>query len=240
MSPSRRRVTRFSALIPLVTAAALMAGPGHTQPAHAAAAGTAACSTQTNELQFCGTPRVSWLTNPGGSGVYDNTGKYRFSQTLTTINYPFQDTAPYTDHQTNGHNVPAQNSKWNVGSGGNVYPFEANFTGTLYANVPPGGGNLTFQITSDDGWILGFGPDADGDGQPTGVGTDQFNLPATTPNKGYPVQAGINFDNISTTNETIYFPEPGPYPFELDSTENSSPPYAIIFADSSGNPIDNS
>jgi hypothetical protein len=100
-----------------------------------------------------------------------------------------------------------------VGTLGN---FQAVFRGSFGAS---GGGQVTFDFFSDDGWILSIGPNADG-AQPTYVSGPMVNAPVAGPFTGYPIVGSYNVGSPVTENNLVVdFPAGGTYPFELNYTE---------------------
>jgi hypothetical protein len=108
--------------------------------------------------------------------------------------------------------------------------FEATFSSSYSVASP---GSVTFKLTGDDGWVLGFGPS--GANQPTGsVSNPLFNpLPATFEHN-YPVVAASNMSQAPFTyNATVNFPAAGTYPLEIDYAENGSGSLSMVFANAS-------
>jgi hypothetical protein len=109
--------------------------------------------------------------------------------------------------------------------------FEATFSSS-YSVVSPG--SVTFQLTGDDGWVLGFGPS--GANQPTGsVGNPMVNpLPASFEHN-YPVVAASNqWQGPFPYNVTVNFPAAGTYPLEIDYAENGTGSLSMVFANAAG------
>ena len=109
--------------------------------------------------------------------------------------------------------------------------FEATFS-TSYAVASPG--SVTFQLTGDDGWVLGFGPS--GANQPTGsIGNPMVNpLPATFEHNYLVVAASNKLQGPFTYNVTVNFPAAGTYPLEIDYAENGTGSLSMVFANASG------
>ena len=77
-------------------------------------------------------------------------------------------------------------------------------------NVPVAG-QVTFTVTSDDGFIFGVGNGA------TRVSGPQTNTPTNATFQNYPVMGGVNQREApAATTITVNFPTAGVYPYELD------------------------
>ena len=125
---------------------------------------------------------------------------------VTNLTRPFTDVVTDRNGSYAGAMV-AQGNNSQAGAGP-LYNFSAVFTGTL--NVPAAG-QVTFNITSDDGFIFGVGNGA------TRVSGPQVNTPATTPFQNYAVMGGVNQRSAPAANNiTVNFPAPGAYPYEVD------------------------
>ena len=99
-------------------------------------------------------------------------------------------------------------------------------------------GDVTFDFTSDDGWIFGSGPVDGGTAQPTYVSGEMLNAPSSTPFKQYTVLGAYNTSSAPTTNQvTIDFPAAGTYPIEVDYTEVDDSTLTFTMGTSSGTPI---
>ena len=123
--------------------------------------------------------------------------------------------------------IVAQGDAYQAGVGP-LYSFGAVFTGTL--NVPAAG-QVTFTITSDDGFILGIGNGA------TRVSGPTTNTPASSPFKSYAVMGGVNQRSAPAPNTiTVNFPTAGAYPYELDYAKGGDNRMTLTMA-SSGSPI---
>ncbi len=178
-----------------------------------------------------GTVHGSFFPNPNNSGSFDvspTTGggllgggtptQPAFTQDFPTIDFdppadanvqkncsnptgineysrPFADVAPQPDGSC--LTETAQGNGQQAGAGG-LSAFEAVFTATLTVAQP---GQITFNLYSDDGWVLGAGQDSAGD-QPTyqsgsmvnppGVSNPLNNTHGSTPFKGYSVIGSYN------------------------------------------------
>jgi hypothetical protein len=96
-----------------------------------------------------------------------------------------------------------------------LFAFDAVFRGTLTI----GAGDVTFHLSSDDGWILGIGP-GPGGAQPAYVSGTNDNAPGTTPFAGYQTVGAYNQNSSPAQHDlVVHFPTAGTYPFELDYTE---------------------
>lgn len=94
-----------------------------------------------------------------------------------------------------------------------LFNFQAVFTGAFTVSQP---GFVVFSFYSDDGFILGIG---NGASRVSGAST---NIPPSglTPFEGYPVMGAFNTGTAPTANNiTVFFPEPGTYPYEVDYSE---------------------
>ncbi len=166
--------------------------------------------------------------------------------------YVYSSTHPFTDVILNAPGLPcAYQTAGAVVSGTPVIlaptpntPFHAVYTGQLYVGEA---GAVTFDFWSDDGWILGIGPEAYVTGtppQPTytaGVVVPPW--PATgTPPPHSPfynylvVGRADDLHGPGGENLTVNFPAAGYYPFELDYTECCQDPLTLVMG-SDGIPI---
>jgi len=106
--------------------------------------------------------------------------------------------------------------------------FQAVFTADL--NVSSAG-QLTFNVFSDDGFVLAIGPQ--GTNQPTRISGPMVNPPpgGISYVKGYPVAGAFNFSEAANANDiTVDFPAAGTYPLELDYNECCGGQLAITLA----------
>src|SRR5207245_6525173 len=106
--------------------------------------------------------------------------------------------------------------------------FQAVFTADL--NVSSAG-QLTFNVFSDDGFVLAIGPQ--GTNQPTRISGPMVNPPpgGISYVKGYPVAGAFNFSEAAKANDiTVDFPAAGTYPLELDYNECCGGQLAITLA----------
>jgi hypothetical protein len=163
-----------------------------------------------------------------------------FTQTFPTLNFNapssevpcspinnnaghFTNEAPQPDGSC--QTVNASGNGLQAGAG-TLSAFNAVFTGTF--NVS-GTGSVTFRIHSDDGWIIGMGPEVtNGTMQPTYV-NDNLAIPPgccsptppKTPFMNYNTIDSLNYQENADWNRwvTINFPAPGTYPYEIDYFE---------------------
>jgi hypothetical protein len=155
---------------------------------------------------------------------------------------PFTDVVPQSDGTCT--TTQAKNSTISEGcgddtdcpgyAGPNRNAFNAEFEGVF---TVAGAGDLTFNFFSDDGWILGIGPN--GSNQPNYVSGDTA-APAsnaTTPFKSYKVVGENNTTHGPTQDDlVVHFPAAGDYPFEIDYAEAAAGQLAFTL-DSAGAPI---
>src|SRR5260370_16944406 len=99
---------------------------------------------------------------------------------------------------------------------GTLFNLQPLFTADLNVASP---GQITLTVSSDDGFVLGIGPQ--GTNQPTRIsGTTMVNPPVSSFVKLYPVMGALNQGTAPVPNDmTINFPVAGTYPLELDYTE---------------------
>ncbi len=128
-------------------------------------------------------------------------------------------TRPITDFVPNPDGtcslIPAMANGSQAGTG-TLFNFQAVFTADLNVASP---GQITLTVSSDDGFVLGIGPQ--GTNQPTRIsGTTMVNPPVSSFVKLYPVMGALNQGTAPVPNDmTINFPVAGTYPLELDYTE---------------------
>lgn len=119
--------------------------------------------------------------------------------------------------------IVAQGNGFQAGVG-SLHNFSAVFTGEFTIAEA---GNATYDFFSDDGFIFGIGNGAQ---RVSGANT---NPPASglTPFEDYPVMGAYNRPTSPVRNSiTVYFPEPGTYPFEIDYTECCGGQLALTLA----------
>ena len=129
------------------------------------------------------------------------------------------------------------------GMGSDPYQnFEAVFLAGLTVSSP---GDVTFNVYSDDGFILGIGPQVGSNAQPMRVGGDPIvNFPPSgntetgSAKESYPVVGAFNDPRGATADQvTVNFPAAGTYPIEVDYTECCGGPLALTLGTTAGNPI---
>jgi hypothetical protein len=101
---------------------------------------------------------------------------------------------------------------------GDLAGFQAVFQGSFTVSAQS---QVTFQLYSDDGWILSIGPSAEG-AQPTYVSGPLVNSPSAGPFTGFSVVGAFNTDTAPVLKDLVVdFPAEGTYPFELDYAEGN-------------------
>nr|MBA3532967.1 Ig-like domain-containing protein [Ardenticatenales bacterium] len=208
---------------------------------------TVQVQTADSSLALTATPaQVSWLvpaqtftTSPvsGGFFVADGSGVFNtlptntpvFEQTFSTINFnpgpgaaPGNTTVstrtfPFTNVTTdlNGFytgKIIAQGNGYQAGDGA-LGHFNAVFLGEFTLTEPK---EITFRIYHDDGFILGIGNGA------VRVGGANHNPPASglTAFRELPVMGAFNVITPPVGHDvTVFFPEPGVYPYEIDYSQ---------------------
>ena len=194
----------------------------------------------------------TFYPNPSNSGPFDATqlGNPQFSQPFPVINFNPSSTAGYCSNNTGINSstrpvtdvfanpdgtcgtIPAQGNGQQAGVSG-LFEFEAVFLSNL--NVASAG-QITFNIPSDDGWILGVG--SQGGGQPTYVSGSLFDAPSSSPSKGYQVVGAYNSTAPSGAQQvTVSFPAAGAYPMEMDFTECCGGPEFVALTTSTAGVI---
>lgn len=149
---------------------------------------------------------------------------------------PNPTTRPFTDVTTDligdyaGTSVAEGNG---VQAGvGSLESFDAVFTSSIVVHKA---GQLTFAITSEDGFLLGFG------GGATRVNGTYVNAPEsnTSPFEGYSLVAANNVQSLAGPPETylvtVEFPAAGSYPYELDYFSSSGQELSLTLALASAN-----
>lgn len=170
------------------------------------------------------TTATSFVATPGSTPAFGQTfPTIDFNPPAGTVNHNVSgvgpSTRPFTDVTTdamsnyNGTIVAAGNG---VQAGaGPLSGFDAVFTANF---VVAKAGDVTFNIISDDGFLLGVG------GGASRVNGAYENAPTsnTSPFHGYPLVGAYNLPggaHPATHPVTIHFPAPGNYPYELDYFE---------------------
>jgi len=136
------------------------------------------------------------------------------SADVNAFSRPITDVVPKPDGTCSL--VPAMANGIQAGIG-TLFNFQAVFTADL--NVASAG-QVTLNVASDDGFVLGIGPQ--GANQPLRVSGTMVNPPpsGTSFVKGYPVMGALNQGTAPSPNDiTVNFPVAGTYPLELDYTE---------------------
>ncbi|MBV9602525.1 MAG: FHA domain-containing protein [Chloroflexi bacterium] len=209
-------------LVGLVAAATMLcASPG------AFAAGDAPISVSSISASF--------FPNPNDSGAFTATPStaVTFTQDFPALNFntpadtvkcnpsagvspstqPFTDLIPQPDGSCT--TIVAQGNKAQAAVG-DMRNFQAVFTGAFQVSAA---GRLTFNVYSDDGWILSIGPSASG-AQPGYVSGPMLNFPRVGPFTGYPIVGSYNVASAPNQNNLVVgFPSAGTYPFELDYSD---------------------
>jgi len=212
---------------------------------------TASASAATVPPVTIGTVQGMFFTNPTpGSGIFDPsvlTGQPAFTQQFPVIGFnpppspqaicsnvthvdifsrPMGDVVPNPDGTCSV--IPVAGNGFQAGLDP-LSAFQAVFTADLKVSSA---GPLTFNVFSDDGFVLAIGPQ--GTNQPTRISGPMVNPPpgGISYVKGYPVAGAFNFseaaDNVN--NITVDFPAAGTYPMELDYNECCGGQLAITLA----------
>jgi hypothetical protein len=126
---------------------------------------------------------------------------------------PFTDVIPQPDGTCK--TIVAQGNKQQAAVG-DMRNFQAVFTGSFTVTAA---GRVTFNVYSDDGWILSIGPNASG-AQPGYVSGPMLNFPRVGPFTGYTIVGSYNVESAPNQNNLVVgFPAAGTYPFELDYSD---------------------
>jgi hypothetical protein len=145
---------------------------------------------------------------------------------------PFTDVIPNADG-TCGTSV-AQGGGQQAGVG-NLFTFQAILTADLTVAAS---GQVTFNLYSDDGWMLGAGQRQGGTEQPTYVSGSNVSPLPSTPGQGFPVVGSYNIPSAPAQNTvTVSFTAAGTYPIEMDYTECCGGQLALVLGTTFGNPI---
>jgi hypothetical protein len=176
-----------------------------------------------------------FFPNPNDSGAFTSTPAtaVTFTQDFPALNFntPAEtvkcspsvnvspNTQPFTDVvlQPDGTctTIVAQGNKQQAAVG-DLRNFQAVFTGSFQVAAA---GRITFNVYSDDGWILSIGPSPSG-AQPGYVSGPMLNFPRVGPFTGYPIVGSYNVESAPNQNNLVVgFPAAGIYPFELDYSD---------------------
>jgi RHS repeat-associated protein len=173
-----------------------------------------------------GPSQSTFVAQPGDTPAFSQTfPNIQFDPVQGSIQYTPSpvgpSTRPFTDVTTNEAGlftgtIQAQGNGAQAGVG-NLASFDAEFEANFIVSQP---GNITFNITADDGFLLGVG------GAATRVSGTYQNPPAsgTTPFKDYPLMGAYDQAGVSSPQTfavTINFPAAGSYPYELDYFERN-------------------
>lgn len=149
---------------------------------------------------------------------------------------PFTDVVPEPDGTCS--TVVAQGGGAQAGTGdlpAGLFAFQAVFTANLQVAQP---GQVTFNLFSDDGWMLGAGPRQGGTEQPAYIAGSDLNPLGSTPSQHYQVVGSYNTNSSPAQNQvTVSFPAAGTYPIELDYTECCGGQLSLVLGTTFGNPI---
>lgn len=224
----------------LVFAAALLMGASSTaalaQPQPSQAAAQPSPSAQASQAPVSvSSISASFYPNPTDSGAFiaNPSTAVTFTQDFPALNFNTPpdtvkcnpsvnvtpDTTPFTDvvPQPDGSckTIVAQGNKQQAAAG-DMRNFQAVFTGSLQVAAP---GRVTFNVYSDDGWILSMGPSGSG-AQPGYVSGPMLNFPRVGPFTGYAIVGSYNVESAPNQNNLVVsFPSAGTYPFELDYSD---------------------
>jgi hypothetical protein len=143
---------------------------------------------------------------------------------------PFTNVVPQADGTCK--TVIAQGNKLQAGVG-DLTQFQAVFTGSFQVAAA---GRVTFNMYSDDGWILSIGPSSGGV-QPAYVSGPMLNFPRVGPFTGYTIVGSDNVETAANQNNLVVgFPGAGTFPFELDYSECCTGDLALTMM-ANGKPI---
>ena len=197
---------------------------GVTLPSNTAAISWVAPSLQKVSLTAV---QGDFYPNPQNLCTFGPTGSPTFSQSFPDIQFnpapnsvPHslpgvdQTTRPFTDVtlDINGNyngTIVAQGNGSQAGVG-NLTNFFASLSGSFLVSQA---GDFSFTVSHDSGYLLGVGNGA------TRVNGDNIGGPVQTAFQHYPVVAAFDAGGQASGVDTIHFPVPGLYPYELDYTE---------------------
>ncbi len=185
----------------------------------------------------------SFFPNPTDSGAFTASPStaVTFTQDFPALNFNTPDgtvkcsqpsgVSPSTQPFTNVIPQPDGTCKTIVAQGnkvqaavGDMRNFQAVFTGSLTVSAA---GRVTFNVYSDDGWILSIGPNAGG-AQPGYVSGPMLNFPRVGPFTGYTIVGSYNVESAPNQNNLVVgFPAAGTYPFEMDYSDCCSGTQAL-------------
>jgi len=186
---------------------------------------------------------ASFFPNPNDSGAFTATPStaVTFTQEFPALNFntpagtvtcsnqtgvspstqPFTNVIPQPDGSCK--TIVAQGNNQQAATG-DMRSFQAVFTGAFQVATA---GRITFNVYSDDGWILSIGPNANG-AQPGYVSGPMLNFPRVGPFTGYPIVGSYNVVSAPNRNDLVVgFPSAGIYPFELDYSDCCSGTQAL-------------
>jgi hypothetical protein len=205
---------------------------------------------------------ASFYSNPNNSGRLDlsNLATPVFTQDFPVVDFnppsaaqvscsnntginensrPFTDVVPQPDGTCTTN--PAQGLGGQFGltveqAGLNdLFTFQAIFTANLTVGAQ---GQVTFNLYSDDGWMLGAGQRQGGTEQPSYVSGSMVNPLSSSPLQKLPVVGSFNVPSAPAQNQvTVSFPAAGTYPIEIDYTECCGGQLALVLGTTFGNPI---
>ena len=197
---------------------------GVTLPSNTAAISWVAPSLQKVSLTAV---QGDFYPNPQNLCTFGPTGSPTFSQSFPDIQFnpapnsvPHslpgvdQTTRPFTDVtlDINGNyngTIVAQGNGSQAGVG-NLTNFFASLSGSFLVSQA---GDFSFTVSHDSGYLLGVGNGA------ARVNGDNIGGPVQTAFQHYPVVAAFDAGGQASGVDTIHFPVPGLYPYELDYTE---------------------
>lgn len=198
---------------------------------------------------------ATFYGNPNNSGPFDTSqlSSPVFNQSFSVIDFnppssaevpcspstgidensrPFTDVVPNSDGTCSKVTVAGGGLQAGVGL---LNQFESTMQTDLSINEP---GHVTFNVFSDDGWILGLGKQLGGSTQPTYVSGTLDNPPVSSAVKHYSVVGALNEPNAASQEQvTVNFPAAGTYPMEVDYTECCGGQLSLTLGTTAGNPI---
>lgn len=188
---------------------------------------------QLNDLQFSENFPVIDFNPPAVANVFCQGGTVTNEKTR-----PITDVVRAPDGRC--EDQPAIGGHWGdlqaglLTDGHDLGNFEAVFRGSLTVNQP---GDVTFNVFSDDGWIMGLGEDG-AKSQAAYAGGSLVNAPPFSEAAALPVVGAYNELSSPTLRQvTVYFPTKGTYPLEVDYTEAHLGDLALTLGTTSETPI---